>query len=120
MADASNAVAQVADEIAKMKSFARGSGKLEVLTRQGSTTDLENVDRVAAGTAKKLIVVPDAESSSASHSHVQQSTCLALTLQQNVQKAPDRRANAVVAMPPGHKTSFDQATSLSPNREVRV
>ena len=43
----------VADESVKM-----GGMGLTVVTREGSPTELDNMDRVAVGTAKRLIVVP--------------------------------------------------------------
>lgn len=97
--------ADVADELAKV-----GSSGLHVLTREGGTTKLGNLDRVAVGTAKRLIMVPESTSEDGSDPGpmLEKSTSIASALQQNVFKHQNKRANVVVSVPAGYETELGQ------------
>ena len=97
--------AEVADELAKLRTASpRDGGKLSVVTRQGCPTELENMDRVAAGTAKRLILTQPSEADPAEQAEQrlkqQQAAVLALSLQQRVQPQAARRANMVISVLP--------------------
>jgi hypothetical protein len=94
------------DEAAKeeLGRFPGGAG-LSVITRTGSASHLNDVDRVAAGTAQRIIVLPpekgtDDDDAAAS---ARDTTGLALSLQRGVRPAsPEKRASVVVAAPSGY------------------
>ncbi|KAL1510952.1 hypothetical protein AB1Y20_005779 [Prymnesium parvum] len=110
--------AEVIDEMSKW-----GGSKGMVVTRQGSPTELANMDRVAAGTAKTLIIVPSEvqESERSKVAKAKQSSSLAAALQQNVIKEQSRRANTVIAVPRnsavdlGQKENFATYAEISPS-----
>ena len=114
--------ADVADERGKM-----GGMGLTVVTREGCPTELENMDRVAVGTAKRLIVVPplkgeegadDADDAGNLRAKLKQSTSVAAALQQNVFKRQERRATAVVSVPSNYESEEGQQEGFSTYAEV--
>ena len=66
---------------------------------QGSPSELQNMDRVASGTAKRLIVTQSGAEEVQAEEEQQQATALALSLQQLATPRKSRRASAVVAVP---------------------
>ena len=85
-----------------------GAG-LNVITREGSPKELNHIDRVCAGTARRIIVLPPTdvggddgdESGEASADGVSEATGLALALQRGVSKSQSDRASVVVTAPKG-------------------
>ena len=79
-------------------------GTLDVVTRHGTPTDLADMQRVSAGTAKRIIVVPTAggyADDDAYAAEVRRATSLMQGLQQNVEGKRERRADVVVSAPTG-------------------
>ena len=79
-------------------------GTLDVVTRHGTPTDLADMQRVSAGTAKRIIVVPPAggyADDDAYAAEVRRATSLMQGLQQNVEGKRERRADVVVSAPTG-------------------
>ena len=98
-----------------------GSSGLSVITRHGSPSELSNMDRVASGTARRIIVLPHGESGStatgsnpnaaAQQSKAEQATGLALALQRGVTRKPEERASVVVTAPKGYQGGAVKETS---------
>ena len=75
-----------------------GAG-LNVITRNGSPNELNNIDRVAAGTARRIIVLPQAEDADDEGESAKETTGLALALQRGLTKKQKDRAAVVVTAP---------------------
>ena len=84
-----------------------GSSGLSVITRHGSPSELANMDRVASGTARRIIVLPqgDEEDGDAQQTKSEQATGLALALQRGVTRKVEDRASVVVTAPKGAMVS---------------
>ena len=81
-----------------------GAG-LSVYTRNGSPVELDAMDRVAAGTAKRIILLPgDGMGEPEQAAQLRDSTGLALALQRGIRTRPDQRASVVVAAPPAYSS----------------
>ena len=118
--------AEVTEALAPM----RPAAKLNVLTRHGSPVELANADRAAAGTAKRIVLLHPPgtseealrqstgllQASTQLHTHHtrdstqvphMRSVCwragVLQALQAGVHKQPSKRADVVVAAPPGYK-----------------
>ena len=109
----------VREEVAKMP------GQLHVYTREGSPAELEHMDRAAAGTASRLIVVPP-EGDEEDPQKLGRSTGLALALQRSAQPSAARRAAVVVAAPQGtsgdhveERDGFGSYAEVAPAEFVR-
>jgi len=94
--------AEVADELRKMSPAAG----LEVITRHGSPRELDDVDRVATGTARRIIMLPAEQAEEGddddANESLQEATGLALALQRGARPAQQKRAAVVVAAPEGY------------------
>lgn len=84
---------EVSDELKRIRAG------LSVLTRVGSPVELNAMDRVAAGTASRIIVLPDPATARDPSASTRETTGLALALQRGLQKAPEKRAKVVVSAP---------------------
>ena len=123
---------EVEDELARM----RPRGRLSVITRSGNPAELNEMDRVAAGTARRIIMLPppggdgagdaeaggsggDGEGGSAGGESasdgsaaddrsavLRDATGLSLSLQRGVFSQKSRRASVVVSTPEGYHAEF--------------
>ena len=92
-----------------------GGEKLTVSVRQGSPSELRQLERVCAGTARHIIATPPAgggqggEGGDEYAEALQKSTGLAVSLQQNAQPGGTRRASFVAATPSGYSNKLVSA-----------
>ena len=84
---------QVSEELGRI-----GAG-LNVITRNGSPNELNHIDRVAAGTARRIIVLPQADDADDEGESAKETTGLALALQRGLTKKQRDRAAVVVTAP---------------------
>lgn len=111
---------EVADELRRIKPRAG----LEVIARTGSPVELDDMDRVAAGTARRIVVLPgaaseEAEGSEAANDEISEATGLALALQRSVRPSPERRASVIVHAPSSyHAQISDDADGFRSYAEV--
>jgi len=136
--DKSEMDAEVADELSRM----RPPAGLTVLTRQGSPVQLNDIDRAAAGTAKRVIMLqpssgPKSESlptdatgggiaattegdsgTSGDVESLRQSTALLSELQASVHQKSGQRAAVVVSAPPGYRAGFTKGEGFRSYAEV--
>jgi len=134
--DKSEMDAEVADELSRM----RPPAGLTVLTRHGSPVQLNDIDRAAAGTAKRVIMLPPSAGAegaeadatggggvaaateggevSADVEALRQSTALLSELQASVHQKSGQRASVVVSAPPGYRAGFTKGEGFSSYAEV--
>ena len=96
--------AMVRDELDKLQPRA----KLSVTTRTGSPSELSSMQRVAAGTAQRIIVTqPDDIEPDDYARQYKESAALALSLQESAEPTkPSKRAHVVVSAPRGVTGGF--------------
>jgi hypothetical protein len=99
----------------------RIAGGLSVHTRFGSPVELNAMDRVAAGTAKRIIIIPgDGVADDAQAEQLRDSTGLALALQRGIKSRPEQRASVVVAAPPAYESDVvDSVDGFGSYAEVK-
>ena len=87
---------------------------LEVLTRQGSSDELDGMLRVSAGTARRVIITePDEDECDDAESQLRRASGLMLSLQQNAQPVKEKRGAVVVSTPADFANGLAQKASAS-------
>ena len=105
----------VAEELRNM------AAGLTVHTRFGSPVELSAMDRVAAGTANRIIVIPgDGQDDETQAERLRDTTGLTLALQRGIRDRPEKRASVVVSAPPTYKSDVvDDVDGFKSYAEVK-